>query len=209
MLSLTSSLVDPFLDDALLIPSVARVWGFADPFEDIQRDPSFRRLLRASSSIPDDTTAVARSGTTNKKKGSKESQDLSIVAGGQDWLQSYARAPLVDIIKRENEYLINVDIPGVRKEDVKVQLTENEQHQKLLTVSGERKDERTAEDKEKGVSSRRSVHGRFTRTLRLPDHCDCKPESIQAKHENGVLRITVPRVCEPETQKPTTDIKID
>ena len=200
------TLYDPFFDP-FFIPSSARAWGFSDPFEEIRRDPIFRQMLTASS--PEEHLESGNTGAMVKKGDAKdkESKEMATKTDAQNWLAAYARAPTVDIIKRDKEYQINVDVPGVRKEDMKLSLNEDRRGRKTLTISGERKDEHAQEDKEKGYVQRSSMYGKFSRSLMLPDDADVKPESIQAKHDNGVLKITCPRLQEPA--KPAgTEVKI-
>ena len=61
---------------------------------------------------------------SKKEKTPEEQQQTVVQTGGSSWLQDYMRAPHVDIVQREKEFVINVDLPGVRKEDMKVNITE-------------------------------------------------------------------------------------
>jgi HSP20 family protein len=93
--------------------------------------------------------------------------------------------PLADIIEREKEYLIKVDLPEVRKEDVKV-LFDNG----VLTIKGERKVEK--EEKGDKVHRTERYFGMFERTFVLPEDVDVK--LIRAESKEGVLYIHLPRV---------------
>lgn len=205
---------DPIFDDPFFIPSTARVWGFSDPFEEMRRDPFFRSVLAGQTPMiehstpeqPADSKANGKQvAATSAAPG--DTKELTSQQNADNWIAAYSRAPAVDIVQRDNEYQINVDVPGVKKEDIKVNLTENRRGQKVLTVSGERKEEVSKEDKDKGYTSRRSMYGKFSRSLALPENSDAKPESIQAKQENGVLKITIPKLKEPP-KKPETNIQI-
>ena len=91
--------------------------------------------------------------------------------------------PACDIEETEGKYLITFDLPGVKKDDLKIELNENQ-----LTISGERKEERH----EKG--SRHNVeryHGAFQRSFTLPSIVD--PNQVMANFENGVLQISIPK----------------
>jgi len=187
---------DPFFYDPFFIASPARVWGFSDPFEDMRRDPVFRDIFE---NMDRPMITAATSGATPAEKGAKgtESKQLTTTPDAtQNWLTAYARAPHVDIVQRDNEYVVNIDVPGVKKEDIKLNLSEDARGRKMLTVSGERKEESSKD--EKGVTSRRSMYGKFSRTLMLPEQVDTKPEAIKAKHEDGVLKISLPRLKEPD-----------
>lgn len=89
-------------------------------------------------------------------------------------------APLVDIAEDDKEYLIKVEIPEVRKEDVKVTVEGG-----TLTIAGERK----AEKEEKGRRLHRveRYYGRFERSFTLPD--DAETNHVKAEFKDGVLRV--------------------
>lgn len=94
--------------------------------------------------------------------------------------------PLADIVEREKEYLIKVDLPDIRKEDVKVFFDDG-----VLSIKGERK----VEKEEKGEKLYRSERyfGEFERSFVLPDDVDAK--TIRAESKDGVLTVHLPRVA--------------
>jgi HSP20 family protein len=109
--------------------------------------------------------------------------------GGQrlGWL------PAVDICETEDEYLLKADLPGMKREDVKVTLENN-----VLTVEGERKHESEAQG-EKSHRVERS-YGGFCRRFALPENTD--PESIRAECRDGMLNVHIPkREIRAEKQK--------
>ena len=89
-------------------------------------------------------------------------------------------APLVDIAEDDKEYLIKVELPEVRKDDVKVTVESG-----TLTISGERK----AEKEEKGRKFHRveRYYGRFERSFSIPD--DAESDKVNAEFKDGVLRV--------------------
>jgi HSP20 family protein len=96
------------------------------------------------------------------------------------------RTPHADVVEREGEIEVDMEIPGMRAEDIEIDLENN-----VLTVSGEKKVERE-EGGEEGtyhLSERR--YGRFSRSFVLPR--DVEPEGIQARAEEGLLKIVVPK----------------
>ena len=97
---------------------------------------------------------------------------------------------LADVIEREKEYLVKIDLPDVRKEDVKVLFEDG-----VLTIKGERKEAKEV----KGETLHRTerFYGAFERTFALPDDID--PKGIHAACKEGVLMVTLPRI---EVQKP-------
>ncbi|MEX0844143.1 MAG: Hsp20/alpha crystallin family protein [Balneolaceae bacterium] len=90
--------------------------------------------------------------------------------------------PSVDISETDNEFEVSVALPGMKKEDIQVDLDNGR-----LTISGERK----FENEENGKNFHRveSRFGSFTRSFQLPDTID--GESIVAKYDNGLLNITI------------------
>jgi HSP20 family protein len=105
---------------------------------------------------------------------------LRPVEGAEEFL------PLADIVEREKEYLIKIDLPEVRKEDVKVLFEDG-----VLTIKGERKVEK--EEKGEKVYRTERFYGMFERSFTLPDDVDAK--AIRAESKDGVLLIHLPRVA--------------
>jgi len=97
--------------------------------------------------------------------------------------------PSVNTREGEEAYHIDVDLPGVKKEDIQVDIKEN-----ILTISGERsfKNEVSEEDYYKVETS----FGKFSRTFSLPDDADT--ENIVASTESGVLEVVVPKLAKPK-----------
>jgi len=95
-----------------------------------------------------------------------------------DWV------PSVDVSETEGEYQIKVEIPDVKKEDVKVTLEEG-----VLTIQGERKHEK----EEKGTRYHRveRSYGRFVRSFTLPDLID--EGKVKAEFKDGVLNLQLPK----------------
>jgi HSP20 family protein len=95
--------------------------------------------------------------------------------------------PPADIVEREKEYLVKVDLPEVRKEDVKVLFDEG-----VLTIRGERK---VVEKEVKGETMHRveRYSGAFERSFALPDDVDAK--GIVAECKEGVLTVRLPRMA--------------
>lgn len=92
--------------------------------------------------------------------------------------------PDVDIQDKKDHYLIRMDVPGLEKDQIKIEVTEN-----ALTVSGERKSEQTQEDERQGFYRMERSYGSFHRQIPLPH--DVKPEGVTANYEKGVLTIKI------------------
>jgi HSP20 family protein len=108
-----------------------------------------------------------------------------------------AFVPSVNTRESEFAYHIDVDLPGVNKEDIKVDLKDG-----LLTISGERKIKN--EVKEEDFYKIETSFGKFSRSFNLPEDADI--EHIEAKNENGVLEIVIPKLKKEESTK-TIEIK--
>jgi len=106
--------------------------------------------------------------------------------------------PALDISENEDGYQIEMDVPGIPKNDIKISLRDNQ-----LTITGERKAEKKEENKDKTYHRIERYFGKFQRTIALPNEVDA--EKIKAEYNNGVLKIILPRA---EKSKPK-EIKID
>jgi HSP20 family protein len=103
-------------------------------------------------------------------------------------------APSVDIYETEGELVLTAEIPGIAEKDVEIKVEDN-----TLTLKGERKFEK--ETKEENYHRIERSYGSFYRSFTLPNSVD--PDKIHAEHENGVLKILMPKRQElkPRTVK--------
>lgn len=108
-----------------------------------------------------------------------------------------AFVPIVNTREGEYAYHVDVDLPGVKKEDIKVDINKG-----ILTISGERK--LKDEVKEQDYYKVETYFGKFSRSFTLPDNADI--ENIEASSENGVLEVVIPKLKE-ENSKKTINIK--
>jgi HSP20 family protein len=93
-------------------------------------------------------------------------------------------APHMDVSETDKEVRIQAELPGVIESDVEVALDDD-----VLTIRAEKKQERREE--REGVHISERAYGTFQRSLRLPFHVE--PEQVQARFENGVLSVTLPK----------------
>lgn len=107
-------------------------------------------------------------------------------------------SPVVDIEERDDAYRVVVELPGVKKDDVKISLKDN-----VLTISGEKKYDKKIERKDFQHAER--VYGSFQRCFRLPELVD--QEKISAEFENGVLNIVIPKLAEAQPREVEIKVK--
>lgn len=100
--------------------------------------------------------------------------------------------PAVDISEKDKEYLVKAQLPGVTKNDVKIEFMNG-----VLTLSGERKFEK--EEKDEKTHRIESAFGAFTRTFVVPE--DVLTEKIAADFKDGILFVHLPKT---DIKKPAT-----
>ncbi len=98
--------------------------------------------------------------------------------------------PPTDIFETENDYVFKLQVPGMSKDDIKVEVKEN-----TLTIGGERKED--TEVKRENYHRVESYSGAFSRSFVLPKNVDSS--NVEAQLKNGVLEL---RVSKPEEVKP-------
>ena len=101
-------------------------------------------------------------------------------------------APRADLSESDDAYVIRMDVPGLSKDAVDVQL-----HDGTLTVSGERRSEHEEQDERMHRVER--AYGRFYRSFSLPQAGN--PENVAAEMNDGVLTIRVPKREESKPRK--------
>jgi HSP20 family protein len=102
-----------------------------------------------------------------------------------DWMpRAVYFVPRADVVETENEFEVTVDLPGMKREDVHVEVKNGD-----LWVTGKRAEEK----EEKGATYHRVErrYGEFRRVLALPATIDA--DKVTAKYDKGVLKVTVPK----------------
>ncbi len=95
-----------------------------------------------------------------------------------DWV------PAVDIVEQNDRYVLRADVPGVKPEDINVNMEKG-----VLSLSGERHREST--DETEGTRRVERVSGKFYRRFNLPETADA--EEISATSANGILEVVIPK----------------
>ncbi|MBN1153764.1 Hsp20/alpha crystallin family protein [candidate division KSB1 bacterium] len=93
--------------------------------------------------------------------------------------------PMVDIYETDEQYVIKAELAGMNKEDVKINISENN-----LTLKGEKKETEIKESNTR-FHRRERVYGNFQRTFSLPYHVD--PQKVSAEYKDGLLSIILPK----------------
>ena len=107
---------------------------------------------------------------------------------GLDWRKlptnGHAWSPSIEVVEKNDRYIVKAELPGVKKEDVDISISEN-----VLTIKGERKE--TANVKEEEIQYCEMTYGSFSRSFTLPTRVDA--DKISATYENGILDVTLPK----------------
>ena len=104
----------------------------------------------------------------------------------------YATARVkVDVSEKNGAYLVNAELPGVRKEDIQVQIDGAQ-----VTLSAEVKREKDTKDAEERVLYTERSYGKLSRSFTLPEELD--EAKAEAKFREGVLQLTLPKKAAPE-----------
>lgn len=101
-------------------------------------------------------------------------------------------APALDILERDNAYVVNLEVPGVKQDDLEITLDDG-----VLTVKGERSFTQETDKEQYHRVERR--YGSFRRSITLPSRT--KADAIEATFENGVLQIVVPKAEEAKPRR--------
>lgn len=119
-----------------------------------------------------------------------------IAAGNGEKLVEWS--PAADISETDKEYVVKAELPGVKRDDVKVT-----QDDGVLTIEGERKYEK--QDKDEKTHRVERFYGSFSRSFSLPEDADAK--SIRAETKDGMLNVHIPKL---KVEKPkAVQIKVE
>lgn len=171
-------------------------WNF-DPFDEFRRirseiDRAFEPLGMGTDNTPmleggvtgdeGQTRGDRKLARRDRDAGAPSTTDVAPWGGVGTGMVRFM--PKIDFHEADNEYLIDVEAPGVRKEDLKIEVQGDN-----LVLSGETKKEQRYENA-RGVRTERSF-GSFYRALPLPRNV--RVDNIKANYENGVLHLELPK----------------
>jgi heat shock protein Hsp20 len=101
-------------------------------------------------------------------------------------------SPRVDVYEKDNNVVIEAEIPGAKKEDIEVKVKDN-----AVVIRGEVKKEE--EKKDENYFRRERFYGKFERVIPLP--ADVKIEEAKAEYKDGVLKLTIPKSVQEKEVK--------
>lgn len=100
--------------------------------------------------------------------------------------------PACDFEETDNTYLISLDVPGMSKDQIQIDLSGN-----TLRITGEQKEEK--KETKSGQRYFERYHGQFERSFTLPQACET--DNVEAHYKDGVLRIAVPKLVTAKSRK--------
>lgn len=106
--------------------------------------------------------------------------------------------PAADFVEEDDAYVAKVELPGVRKDDVKITMQDN-----VLTIRGEKKEEKKG--KEGGAHRVERFYGSFQRSFSLP--ASVNSNGIEAEYKEGILTITMPKAEESKPKQIEVKVK--
>lgn len=115
-------------------------------------------------------------------------------------IESNYKQPVCDLYENKKELIVEVEIPGVDKKDIKVHVSNDG-----IEIKAENKIETKNEDKKKGMYNFERNYTGFYRRFSLPNNVNS--EKAHAEYKNGILKITVPKLKIEESKKKLIDVK--
>ncbi len=107
-------------------------------------------------------------------------------------------SPALDVHDDKESFTVTLEAPGMKKEDFEISF-----HDGILSVAGERKEEK--ETKERNYFRRERFFGRFSRSVSLP--ADVKADKIGASYKDGILTVTLPKAEEAKPKQIQVNVK--
>jgi len=108
--------------------------------------------------------------------------------------------PAIDVVEDDKQYVVTAELPGVERKDIDVSVSEG-----VLTINAERKIDEEDKDDKGRVVRRESRYGQYSRSMRLDASVNIN--SVKATHNNGILKLVLPKSDEAKSKKIAIDIK--
>ena len=124
--------------------------------------------------------------------------DLARKSDSDEKYENAVWMPLTDVAEDNDNYYLKADLPGIKKEDVKISFTEGS-----LSISGERSQEKESKDKKYHRIER--SYGKYYRSFNLQEQI--KEDNIKAEFKDGQLNVTIPKADEVKPKE--IDIKVN
>jgi HSP20 family protein len=105
--------------------------------------------------------------------------------------------PAIDIVEKDKVFEVTAELPGLDVKNIDLQLSDN-----VLTIRGEKQEEKEEKTKDRYVSERR--YGSFRRSLQVPGGVEA--DKIEANFKNGVLTVTLPKSAEAQKKQKTIPV---
>ncbi|KAG4106970.1 HSP20-like chaperone [Neocallimastix lanati (nom. inval.)] len=134
-------------------------------------------------------------------------KQLSRAFSDDEFLKLVEFNPKINLSEDENNYYIHADLPGMTKDQVKMEINKD----RILTISETTESEITNKMNDNNTNNERkysiieSSYGKFSRSFNIPE--DANLENIQAKMENGVLEVIINKIEPPKNQNRTIQIQ--
>ncbi len=107
--------------------------------------------------------------------------------------------PAIDIVEKDNAFEVTAELPGLDSKNIDLQISDG-----VLTIKGEKSEEKEEKTKDRYVSERR--YGSFRRSLQVPSSVDA--DKVEASYKSGVLTITLPKSVEAQKKQKTIPIAV-
>jgi HSP20 family protein len=179
-----------YIDDLFTIPIIR------NPFSDLL-DLRRQMLDVFDSHIPPQLESSSSLSSSSNKEG-ESSTSIKKIEDKSGSIQRWN--PRCDVEEQEKEIIVRAELPGLKKEEVKIEYDEK---RGILTILGEKKHEKE-EEKETPEGKYHCIerrYGSFERSFRLPEACKSKIDEITAASVDGVLEIHCPKDEKPITTK--------
>merc|ERR1711998_657229 len=109
--------------------------------------------------------------------------DVFRALGGRTSALAQRRTANLDVVETDKAYQLTLEAPGVKKDDLKVSVSDG-----VLSIKGEARNELSEDDRDGQLISERSF-GSFERRLKLPNNAATASESVKASYEDGLLKL--------------------